>query len=81
MMHAGGCGVSAFDLKNGQNQISTSMTLQLNQAIGHPPCRHSLVQNAFTGDLKYLGLVARKHVFGVSVKVSFKPVSSATETS
>ena len=29
----------------------------------------------------YLGLVARKPVFGVSVKASFKPVSSATETS
>ena len=28
-----------------------------------------------------LGLVARKPVFGVSFKVSFKPVSSATETS
>ena len=29
----------------------------------------------------YMGLVARKPVFGVSVKASFKPVSSATETS
>ena len=29
----------------------------------------------------YLGLVARKPVFGVSDKASFKPVSSATETS
>ena len=28
-----------------------------------------------------MGLVARKPVFGVSVKESFKPVSSATETS
>ena len=28
-----------------------------------------------------LGLVVRKPVFGVSDKVSFKPVSSATETS
>ena len=28
-----------------------------------------------------MGLVARKPVFGVSVKASFKPVSSATETS
>ena len=28
-----------------------------------------------------MGLVARKPVFGVSSKVSFKPVSSATETS
>ena len=29
----------------------------------------------------YLGLVGRIPVFGVSDKVSFKPVSSATETS
>ena len=29
----------------------------------------------------YLGLVARKPVFRVSHKASFKPVSSATETS
>ena len=29
----------------------------------------------------HLGLQARKPVFGVSVKASFKPVSSATETS
>ena len=29
----------------------------------------------------HLGLVARKPVFGVSDKASFKPVSSATETS
>ena len=28
-----------------------------------------------------MGLVARKPVFGVSVEASFKPVSSATETS
>ena len=28
-----------------------------------------------------MGLIARKPVFGVSVKTSFKPVSSATETS
>ena len=28
----------------------------------------------------YMGLVARKHVFEVSDKASFKPVSSATET-
>ena len=28
-----------------------------------------------------MDLVARKPVFGVSVKASFKPVSSATETS
>ena len=28
-----------------------------------------------------MDLVARKHVFGVSVKACFKPVSSATETS
>ena len=28
-----------------------------------------------------LGLAARKPVFGVSAKASFKPVSSATETS
>ena len=28
-----------------------------------------------------MGLVARKHVFGVSDKASFKTVSSATETS
>ena len=30
---------------------------------------------------KVLGLAARKPVFEVSVKASFKPVSSATETS
>ena len=29
----------------------------------------------------YMGRVARKPVFGVSNKASFKPVSSATETS
>ena len=29
----------------------------------------------------HLGLVAKKPVFGVSDKASFKPVSSATETS
>ena len=29
----------------------------------------------------YMGLVATKPVFGVSDKVSFKPVSSATESS
>ena len=29
----------------------------------------------------YIGLVVRKPVFGVSDKASFKPVSSATETS
>ena len=29
----------------------------------------------------YLGLVVTKPVFGVSYKTSFKPVSSATETS
>ena len=29
----------------------------------------------------YLGLVSRKHVFGVSDEASFKPVSSATEIS
>ena len=28
-----------------------------------------------------MGLIARKHVFGVSDKANFKPVSSATETS
>ena len=28
-----------------------------------------------------MGLIARKPVFGVSAKASFKPVSSATETS
>ena len=32
-------------------------------------------------DLYYMGRVATKPVFGVSVKASFKPVSSATETS
>ena len=31
--------------------------------------------------LNHMGHVARKPVFGVSDKVSFKPVSSATETS
>ena len=31
--------------------------------------------------LCYTGLVATKHVFGVSDKASFKPVSLATETS
>ena len=29
----------------------------------------------------YMGLVARKSVFGVSERTSFKPVSLATETS
>ena len=29
----------------------------------------------------HMGLIARKPVLGVSVKASFKPVSSATETS
>ena len=31
--------------------------------------------------IHHMGLVTRKPVFGVSNKVSFKPVSSATETS
>ena len=31
--------------------------------------------------LVYMGLVVTKHVFGVTDKASFKPVSSATETS
>ena len=30
--------------------------------------------------VSHMGLVARKPVFGVSDKASFKPVSSATET-
>ena len=36
---------------------------------------------SFTFRRTYLGLVARKPVFGVSEKASFKPVSSAAETS
>ena len=31
--------------------------------------------------LHYMGLVAKKPVFGVSVNANFKPVSLATETS
>ena len=35
----------------------------------------------FPSGMGHMGLVARKPVFRVSVKASFKPVSSATETS
>ena len=35
----------------------------------------------FPSGMDHMGLVARKPVFRVSAKASFKPVSSATETS
>ena len=43
-------------------------------------CAYRIItENLFAGP--YMGLAARKPVFGVSDKASFKPVSSATETS
>ena len=42
-----------------------------------------LIREASSGDIGtyHMGRDARKHVFGVSDKVSFKPTYSATETS
>ena len=42
---------------------------------------HTHLHFSFPDQLKKLGPVARKPVFGVSDKASKKPVSSATETS
>ena len=41
---------------------------------------HCLVKHSFKS-LSYMGLVARKPVFGISDKARLKPVTSATETS
>ena len=38
-------------------------------------------EDRFSHDKEHMGPTARKPVFGVSEKVRFKPVSSATETS
>ena len=44
----------------------------------HRPENHSLFKQVGSHQL---GLIARKPVFGVADKVSFKPVSTATKTS
>ena len=62
--------------------ISNNMNECLGPAVCVPDSVRKWSQNYFQllDSVTYMGLVARKPVFGASDKVRFKPVSTATET-
>ena len=65
------CKISIFQLVSVAEQAGLSLTCLQTPKTGFLALRAIL----------YIGLDATKPVFGVSDKASFKPVSSATETS